>query len=154
MVYLFEFVLRGVALFAVACSAAFIQNRQYSPDPDPKSSTPQQCIETSLTNPTWGIYNPSLVAVNSSSGGTQGDVRFLTINSATGVSASCTAKDIDLYPKGAAALAVWHNCTIPDLFFQFDLETLDMHLRGSWGCDDLSRFVVPWIFRGKGRELT
>jgi hypothetical protein len=125
------------------CEAASIQRRQDWPDPDPKTRTPEECTRASFTNPTWGIYDPNLVVVNSSSGGTQGDIRFLTVNSATGVSAECKAKDIDLDPRGPAALETWHNCSIPNLAFQFNLETLDMRLKGSWLCDSSSRFVMP-----------
>ena len=129
--------------YAAAVSSAYGQHerRQYSSDPDQHSRSPEECIRTSFSNPTWAIFDPALVVVNSSSGGTQGDVRWLTINSATGVSANCTAKDIDLDPRGPGALDLWHNCSIPNLFFQFNLETLDMRLKGSWGCGDSSRFV-------------
>ena len=132
--------LRGLALHSAVCAAGTISRRQYyEPDADLNARSPQECTRVSFTNPTWGIYDPALVAVNSSSGGTTGDIRFLTVNSATGVSANCTAKDIDLDPKGAGALDIWHNCSIPDLFFQFNLETLDMRLKGSWQCDNSSR---------------
>ncbi len=134
-----EILLRGLALYSAACAASTGHRRQYWPEPEPNAITPEECIGTSFTNPTWGIYSPSLVAVNISSGGTQGDVRFLTVNSATGVSANCTAKDIDLDPKGAGALDLWHSCSIPNLFFQFNLESLDMRLKGSWQCDNSSR---------------
>jgi hypothetical protein len=127
--------------------ASFAHRRQYWPDPELTARSPQECIKASFTNPTWGIYDPALVAVNSSSGGTQGDIRFLTVNSATGISANCTAKDIDLDPKGASALDLWHNCSIPtgNLFFQFNLESLDMRLKGSWRCEDSSRSVCPFL---------
>lgn len=133
-----------VFVFALhASTAASIQHRQWTPDPGSGVRTPQQCTETSLTNPTWGIFSPALVAINSSSGGTQGDLRFLAVNSATGLTANCTATDINIYPKGAADLAIWQNCSMPDLFFQFDLETFEMRLSGSWQCDNSSRFVIP-----------
>lgn len=130
-----------LALHSDASIASVAHRRQYWPDPGLTTRSPQECIKASFTNPTWGIYDPALVAVNSSSGGTQGDIRFLTVNSATGVSANCTAKDIDLDPKGASALNVWYNCSIPDLFFQFNLESLDMRLKGSWRCENSSRSV-------------
>jgi hypothetical protein len=129
------------SLFPDASIASFTHRRQYWPDPELTTRSPQECIKASFTNPTWGIYDPALVAVNSSSGGTQGDIRFLTVNSATGVSANCTAKDIDLDPKGAGALDLWHNCSLPGLFFQFNLETLDMRLKGTWRCENSSRSV-------------
>jgi hypothetical protein len=130
------------ALHANASTAASIQRRQWAPDPGPGVRTPQQCTETSLTNPTWGIFSPVLVAINSSSGGTQGDLRFSAVNSATGLTANCIATDINIYPKGAADLAIWHNCSMPDLVFQFDLESFEMRLRGSWQCDNSSRFAI------------
>ncbi|KAK4150235.1 hypothetical protein C8A00DRAFT_18217 [Chaetomidium leptoderma] len=141
MTCLVELILCAFALHSAACSAASIQRRQYQPDSAGGPRTPQQCIEASLTNPTWDIYSPTLVVINGASDGTQGDIGFLAANSATGVSANCTAKDIDLEPRGATALGVWHNCSIPDLSFQFDLETLDMRLRGSWLCDNSSSLV-------------
>ncbi|KAH6622517.1 hypothetical protein F5144DRAFT_537859 [Chaetomium tenue] len=129
------------ALCASTSTAATVQYRQYAPDPGSAPQTPQQCTETSLTNPTWGVFSPALVAINSSSGGTQGDLRFLAINSATGLTANCSATDINIYPKGAADLSIWHNCSMPDLSFQFDLETFEMRLRGSWQCDNSSSLI-------------
>ncbi|KAK3293735.1 uncharacterized protein B0H64DRAFT_326620 [Chaetomium fimeti] len=140
MVCLVKFVAFVFGFYANASTAAFIQHRQYWPDPGAGPNTPQQCTETSLTSPTWGIYSPSLVAINSSSGGTQGDIRFLTVNAASGLTAECAATDIDIYPKGAA-LNIWHNCSIPELFVQFDLESFEMRLRGSWQCDNSSSIV-------------
>ena len=134
-----ETLLCGLAFCSAAYAVSTGHRRQYWPEPEPNAITPEECIGTSFTNPTWGIYDPSLVAVNASSGGTHGDIRFLTVNSATGVSANCTAKDIDLDPKGAGALDAWHNCSIPNLFFQFSLESLDMRLKGSWKCGNSSR---------------
>lgn len=132
----------ALALCPAACSLASIQYRQYWPDPTPVVRTPEECVDISFTYPRWSIFGPSLVVVNSSSGGTQGDIRFLTLNSATGVSANCTAEDIDLDPRGPGALDIWHNCSIPNLFFQFTLETLEMRLKGSWQCDNSSRCVI------------
>lgn len=143
MACLFQLFLWTLALCPAAGFAASLQHRQYWPDPTPVIRTPQECIEISLTYPRWSIFGPSLVAVNISSGGTQGDIRFLTLNSATGISANCTAQDIDLDPKGPGALDVWHNCSIPDLSFQFTLETLEMRLKGSWQCDNSSGCVIP-----------
>lgn len=119
-------------------SAAF-HRRQYWPDPDAAIPTPEECIKTSLTNPTWGIYGPTLLVVNSSSDGTQGDVRFLTLNTATGISANCTAEDIELDPMGSEALSIWHNCSVPDLYFQFSLTSFEMRLKGTWSCGGPSR---------------
>jgi len=145
MARLIAVVLHVLALCSVACAAAsraYGQRRQYWSDPEQHNRSPEECIRTSFSNPTWTIFDPALVVVNSSSGGTQGDVRWLTVNSATGVSANCTAKDIDLDPRGPGASDIWQNCSIPNLFFQFNLETLDMRLKGSWRCGDASRFVV------------
>jgi hypothetical protein len=135
-------VLGTLILELASCSAALLHGRQYWPDSNPIVRTPQECNDISLTNPKWGIFGPVLVAVNSSSGGTQGDIGFLTVNSATGVAANCTAKNIELDPKEPDAVDVWHNCGIPDLSFQFNLESLDMRLKGSWLCDNSSRSVI------------
>jgi hypothetical protein len=141
MAFLVRLILGALALCPAVCSGASIQHRQYWPDPDPVVRTPQECIEISLTYPRWSIFGPSLVVVNSSSGGTQGDIRFETLNMATGIGANCTARDIDLYPRGPGALDIWHNCSIPNLSFQFTLETLEMRLKGGWNCNDTSRSV-------------
>ena len=114
-----------------------LETRQYYPPDDPgKGITKESCIETSLTSPRWGIYSPTLVTVNGSSGGSQGDVQFGVVHHATGVEANCSAHNIELDPKTPEDLAVWHNCSIPGLDFQFELNpNLDMRLRGSWKCD-------------------
>ena len=126
------------AIFPKTWSSSTLHNRQYYPG-DPSEGgpvTPQSCTEASFTSPRWGIYNPTLVTVNGSSGGSQGDIRFLTVNSATNVSAACIARNIDLDPKGPDALDIWHDCDIPNLKFQFNLTSFDMRLRGSWHCDN------------------
>ncbi|KAK3386838.1 hypothetical protein B0H63DRAFT_500485 [Podospora didyma] len=114
--------------------------RQNWPDPTtggpPRTS--ESCVEASLSDPKWGIYNPALVTVNGSSGGSMGDIRFLTINSASGVVANCTAYNIDLDPRGEGSRDLWHNCSIPNLQFQFNLEFLEMRLKGTWDCGNSS----------------
>lgn len=123
---------------STAWSSPIVHNRQYYPG-DPSEGGPvtsQSCLEASFTSPRWGIYNPTLVTVNGSSGGSQGDIRFLTVNFATNVSAACIARNIDLDPKGPDALDIWHDCDIPNLKFQFNLTSFDMRLRGSWVCDN------------------
>ncbi len=143
MKHIASIILRGLALHSAVSAASASQRQQYYyPGTESEVRTPEECTRASFTNPTWGIYDPALVAVNSSSGGTQGDIRFLTVNAATGVVANCTAKDIDLDPKGPGALDIWHNCSFPNLFFQFNLESLDMRLKGSWQCGNSSRFVA------------
>ncbi|KAK3312032.1 hypothetical protein B0H66DRAFT_585215 [Apodospora peruviana] len=113
--------------------------RQYWPDPTKEPiPTDAKCIEESFSNPRWGIYDPALITVNGSSGGSMGDIRFLTMNAATGVVANCTANNIELDPKGADALAVWHNCSIPNLFFQFGLTDFELRLKGTWSCGNSS----------------
>lgn len=64
-----------------------------------------------------------------------GDIRFLTMNTATGVVANCTANNIELDPlvKGGD-VDYWHNCSIPNLFFQFDLTAFQLRLKGTWTC--------------------
>lgn len=126
------------AFVSTAWSSPIIHSRQYYPgDPSVGGPViPQSCTETSFTSPRWGIYNPTLVTVNGSSGGSQGDIRFLTVNFATNVSAACIAKNIDLDPKGPDALNIWHDCEIPNLKFQFNLTSFDMRLRGFWTCDN------------------
>ncbi|KAK3343388.1 hypothetical protein B0T25DRAFT_614369 [Lasiosphaeria hispida] len=130
----------GVVLLALQAAASpVILQRQYWPDPEAAAPTLEKCLDRSFSNPGWGIYSPQLVTVNGSSGGTQGDIRFQAINSANGVTADCRAQNIELDPRTPAALAVWHNCSLPDLQFQFSLPTLDMNLRGSWVCDASSK---------------
>ncbi|KAL1841802.1 hypothetical protein VTJ49DRAFT_6555 [Mycothermus thermophilus] len=136
--------LLGFVHCLTVCYAASIQRRQYwQPTP-----SPEECLDISLTNPTWGILGPTLVLVNASSGGTHGDIRFQTVNTATGESANCTARDIDLDLKGPSAQDVWHNCSSPDLFFQFSLETFEARLKGSWRCGNASSLLFtasgPW----------
>lgn len=132
--------LTALALYSRVCSATWIQPRQYWPDPNPIARTAEECLQISFTNPRWGIFGPSLVVVNSSSDGTQGDIQFSTVNSATGLAANCTARDIELHPKDPDAEEAWHNCSIPNLSFQFSLPSLEMRLRGSWQCDNSSRY--------------
>jgi hypothetical protein len=130
----------SLGLFPTPSFAAAVQGRQYWPEPEPTTRTPEECLQISLTSPTWGIFSPTLVAVNSFSGATQGDIRFIAINSATGAEANCTATDVDFGPEGSSN-QTWHDCSIPDLSFQFTLDTLEMRLRGSWKCDNASKFV-------------
>ncbi|KAK3984317.1 hypothetical protein QBC44DRAFT_253153 [Cladorrhinum sp. PSN332] len=124
----------GIFASHVAASGV-LRPRQYWPDPDPNDTvptpTPQECVEISFTEPAWGIYDPALTSINASSGGTQGDIRFLAINSATRVEASCKAQNIELDPTGAQ-LDVWHDCSIPNLQFQFILSLFEVKLRGTW----------------------
>jgi hypothetical protein len=119
-----------------------INPRQYWPDPFPSDvrNTPEQCVEASLTNPSWDIYGPTLTSVNASDGGTIGDVQFQAYHHATGILANCTANNIELDPQahGPEALSVWHNCSVPNLQFQFLLADFDMRLRGSWVCGNSS----------------
>lgn len=115
---------------------AVVQPRQYWPDPanDP-IPTEEECLLESFSSPKWGIYGPSLVTVNGSSDGSIGDIRFLTKNTATGVAANCTAKNIELDPKVKGGdTELWHNCNIPNLFFQFDLTAFELRLKGTWTC--------------------
>ncbi|CCC07598.1 hypothetical protein SMACR_08151 [Sordaria macrospora] len=131
------------AFLSTAWSSSIIDNRQYYPG-DPSEGgpvTPQSCTETSFTSPRWGIYSPTLVTVNGSSGGSQGDIRFLTVNIATNVSAACIARNINLDPKGPDALNIWHDCDIPNLKFQFNLTSFDMRLRGTWLCENTTGFT-------------
>ncbi|KAM7189426.1 hypothetical protein V8F20_010156 [Naviculisporaceae sp. PSN 640] len=113
-----------------------IEPRQYWPDPtkDP-IPTEEECLLQSFSSPNWGIYDPALITVNGSSDGSIGDIRFLTMNTATGVVANCTAKNIELDPKVKGGdTELWHNCSIPNLFFQFDLTAFDLRLKGTWTC--------------------
>ncbi|KAK4167482.1 hypothetical protein QBC43DRAFT_363416 [Cladorrhinum sp. PSN259] len=131
----------------VAASSGVMRPRQYwGPDNNSSTPTPQECVEISFTEPAWGIYDPALTSVNASSGGTQGDIRFLAINSATRVEAACRAQNIELEPTGAQ-LDAWHNCSIPDLQFQFILSSFEVKLRGSWSCDNSTSSLV---FSGNG----
>ena len=110
----------------------------YAPDPgNAQTPTPKECVEISFTEPAWGIYDPALTSVNASSGGTQGDIRFLAVNSATGVQATCRAQNIELDPTGPQ-LDVWQNCSVPGLQFQFILSLFEVKLRGTWSCDNSS----------------
>ncbi|KAK0634301.1 hypothetical protein B0T17DRAFT_649545 [Bombardia bombarda] len=128
-------------LLALRGSAStVISPRQYWPEPGTGApTTPEQCVQESFSNPRWGIYNPAIVVVNGSSGGSQGDIRFLTVNPATGLVANCTANNIELDPRDPDAADSWHNCSVPDLYFQFTMPTLDMRLKGSWSCGNSSK---------------
>lgn len=137
-------IILGFLVLATICSATSIHQRQYSPYPT-TIPTPEECIDISLTRPSWRIYGSTLVVVNSSSGGTQGDVRVPMVNLATGLWANCTAEDIELDPKEPEALSIWHNCSFPDLYFQFNLSSLEMRAKGSWTCDNSSRLVIKSV---------
>ncbi|KAK4210554.1 hypothetical protein QBC37DRAFT_442656 [Rhypophila decipiens] len=118
-------------------SGLSVQPRQYWPDPT-KEPIPseEECILESFSSPKWGIYDPALITVNGSSGGSMGDIRFLTMNTATGLVANCTANNIELDPKGLDALEFWHNCSVPNLFFQFNLTSFELRLKGTWTCGE------------------
>lgn len=111
--------------------------RQYYPDPDDPSlpPSPEDCLRLSFSEPAWSIYDPALLSVNVSDGGTQGDIRFYTRNVATGQHADCRVTNIELNPKGAQ-LETWHNCNVTDLQFQFLLDDFQVRLRGGWKCAD------------------
>ncbi|KAK3938164.1 hypothetical protein QBC46DRAFT_265931 [Diplogelasinospora grovesii] len=130
-----------VAVLRVSATPARWLPRQYQDPLTTSKTSPQECLETSLTNPKWGIFDPALITVNGSNGGSHGDIRFLTVNSATGLVANCTANNIELDPKGPDALSMWHNCSVPNLFFQFNLTSMDMRLKGTWSCDNSSRLA-------------
>ncbi|KAK4224380.1 hypothetical protein QBC38DRAFT_485585 [Podospora fimiseda] len=131
----------GVFTSHVAASGV-LRHRQYWPDPSSNDHnnndipTPQECIEISFTEPAWGIYDPALTSVNASSGGTQGDIRFLAINSATRVETTCRAQNIELDPT----TDIWHNCSSSDLQFQFILSSFQLKLRGTWSCNSSLTF--------------
>ncbi|KAK4198081.1 hypothetical protein QBC40DRAFT_308523 [Triangularia verruculosa] len=112
-----------------------VQARQYYPDPDDPSlpPSPEDCLRLSFSEPAWSIYDPALLSVNVSDGGTQGDIRFYTRNVATGQHADCRVTNIELNPKGAQ-LETWYNCNVTDLQFQFLLDDFQVRLRGGWKC--------------------
>ncbi|KAK0667089.1 hypothetical protein QBC41DRAFT_142011 [Cercophora samala] len=112
-----------------------VEARQYYPDPEDPSLPPsaQDCLRLSFSEPAWSIYDPALLSVNVSDGGTQGDIRFYTRNVATGQHADCRVTNIELNPKGAQ-LDTWYNCNITDLEFQFLLDDFRVRLRGGWKC--------------------
>ncbi|KAK0705717.1 hypothetical protein B0H67DRAFT_497600 [Lasiosphaeris hirsuta] len=128
-----------LALALATAASPVVLQRQYWPDPEAAVPTLEKCLDRSFSNPGWSIYSPQLVTVNGSSGGSQGDIRFQAVNSANGVTAECRAQNIELDPKTPEALAVWHNCSLPDLQFQFSLANLDMNFRGSWVCEASSK---------------
>ena len=137
-----RFLFLGLLGLQVVASSPVLHSRQYWPDPTQAPiPSEEKCIEESFSSPKWGIYDPALITVNGSSGGSQGDIRFLTMNTATGVVANCTAKNIELDPKGPNAADFWHNCSIPDLFFQFNLTSFDLRLKGTWSCGK-SKYVA------------
>ncbi|KAK3680822.1 hypothetical protein B0T22DRAFT_524142 [Podospora appendiculata] len=127
----------------VGSLACHVSAQSYWDPSSPISSA--NCIEDSFSSPRWGIYNPALVSVNGSSGGTLGDIRFLTVNSASGVVANCTANNIDLDPR---PVGIWHNCSIPNLYFQFNLTTLDLKIKGSWTCDNSTDSSLVFAVQG------
>ncbi|KAK4173516.1 hypothetical protein QBC36DRAFT_245298 [Triangularia setosa] len=112
-----------------------MEARQYYPDPDDPSlpPSPEDCLRLSFSEPAWSIYDPALLSVNVSDGGTQGDIRFYTRNVATGQHADCRVTNIELNPKGTQ-LETWYNCNITDLQFQFLLDDFQVRLRGGWKC--------------------
>ncbi|KAK4183718.1 hypothetical protein QBC35DRAFT_86071 [Podospora australis] len=111
-----------------------VQARQYYPDPIEGTPTPEQCLTISFSEPSWAIYDPALRSVNASSGGHTGDIRFLTVNAATGLQAACRADNIEFQPTGDE-LNVWHDCDVPGLQFQFLLDLFQVKLRGTWQCN-------------------
>lgn len=108
--------------------------RQYA-DPEAPPPSVEACIDRSFSNPNWHVISPMLVTVNGSRGGTTGDLQFLAINMATGVTARCNQSNIELDPRGPDALTKWHGCNVTDLGFQFNLTSFEMRLRGSWVCE-------------------
>ncbi|KAK1751002.1 hypothetical protein QBC47DRAFT_392060 [Echria macrotheca] len=132
------------ATAAASKSAARIWPRQYADTP---LSTPE-CIEKSLSNPSWYIVSPMMVTVNASTGGTIGDLQFLATNTATGSTALCDKRDFDLDPHDPVAQDEWHSCNVTDLAFQFRLAAFEMRLKGSWRCGANSSFIFsgggPW----------
>lgn len=122
-------------------SQAVIEARQYYPDPVEGMPTAEQCLTISLSSPAWSIYDPALLSVNASSGGTTGDIRFITVNAATGLEAPCRAQNIEFQPTGDER-NVWHNCSIPGLQFQFLLDLFQVKLRGTWQCGNSSSDLV------------
>jgi len=112
-------------------SSSLFSRQQWDDPSDNIPTTPEKCIDASFSTPGWGIVDPAIITVNGSSGGSTGDIRFLTVNPASGVVANCTAQNIELIDPPD----VWHNCSIPDLYFNFNLETMDMRLKGSWSCE-------------------
>ncbi len=117
--------------------------RQSWPDPEPRRPSERSCIERSFSNPGWHIFSPALVSVNASNDGTQGDLRFLAVNTATGISSNCSVRNIELDPRTPEQLDVWYDCNIPDLQFQFSLTDFEMRMRGSWVCKENSKYVSP-----------
>lgn len=117
--------------------------RQYEDAPQLSVS---ECIEKSLSSPSWNIISPMLVTINAPKGGTMGDIQFYALNMATGTTALCDQRDIDLDPRGPGSDDIWHACNVTDVAFQFNLTSFVMKLKGSWVCGKDSPWDTP-IFR-------
>ena len=121
-----------------AAASAVVLPRQYD-YPDDEPLTAESCIRQSFSNPGWYILGPEVVVIDGLTGGSKGDLGFLALNRATRETARCVATNIDLDPKGAASLDVWHGCNVTGIEFQFELngavlDDLELHVRGSWVC--------------------
>jgi len=128
-----------VLAFGVSASPT-LRERQYSNDPDAPPPTAAECLERSFTNPNYIILGPELTTVNGSSGGSQGDIGFLAFNTATHVMALCRARNIELDPKTRDE---WHSCNVTGVQFQFNLTSFEMHLKGSWSCENSTGYATP-----------
>jgi hypothetical protein len=122
--------------FRVAASPVVARQYEY---PEDEPLTVDSCIRQSFSNPGWYILGPELVVIDGLTGGSKGDIGFLALNRATRETARCVAEDIELDPKGAASLDVWHSCNVTGIEFQFEINgaiigDLELHVRGSWVC--------------------
>jgi hypothetical protein len=113
--------------------------RQY----DAPSGAPIDCKQVSLTTPSWYIYDPRYTLHNFSTGGTQGDAGFGVYNVATNESFECYVRDINLTLTGPESL--WHNCSIPNAQFTFDLTAHVIGLEETWTCDNAPTQVLSAI---------
>lgn len=113
------------------------RRRQY----DGPSGSDIDCKEVSLSAPSWYIYDPTYTRHDASSGGTLGEAGFDVYNLATNESFRCYAPDLDLSLTGDESL--WHNCSVPDAQFTFDLTDNLIGLKETWTCDNAPTQVVP-----------
>ena len=93
------------------------------------------CTDVSFSLPIWEIRDIMFTAINTSTGGNYGDIKFSAHNSATNLTAMCSAENIDIMSRDTGVARSWYNCDLPETFFQFDLSEFQVKVKASWRCE-------------------
>jgi hypothetical protein len=98
------------------------------------------CKENSFSHPVWYFWDPTVVQLNASRGGSVGDFGVSVYNTALDQNFDCYGQDINLAPgvdgDDEDDEIGWFDCTIPGAQIKPNMKASTLSIRQTWTCSD------------------